>query len=74
MGFHSGRIERVIGGYGNLIFPAPEGGGKPKLGGELRREEQRLSRTMVYVDLDGAVDDMSEGFFSLVFPPNSGTT
>jgi hypothetical protein len=27
-----------------FFFPAPEGGGKTRLGGALRREEQRLSR------------------------------
>jgi hypothetical protein len=38
------------------------------LGGELRREEQLISRTRVGVDRVGAFDDLSEGFFRMPFP------
>jgi hypothetical protein len=34
--------HRVLLSY--FLFPAPEGGGKTRLGGEVRREEQLLSR------------------------------
>jgi hypothetical protein len=33
-----------------FIFLAPVGGGNTRLGGELRREEQLLSRTGMYMD------------------------
>jgi hypothetical protein len=57
----------------SLSFLAPEGEGKPALGGELRREEHRLPRTRVSVDRVVTVDNRSEGFFRLPFPPISGT-
>jgi hypothetical protein len=44
-----------------LSFPFPGGKGEPRLGGELRREEERLSRdsrTGVCVDRDGTVDEL----------------
>jgi hypothetical protein len=53
----------------HCFFPAPEGGRKTRLGGELRREEQRLSRTGVCVDREGTVDDVSDGGLSPPFPP-----
>jgi hypothetical protein len=42
---------------------------KPKLGGEVRREERLSSRTRVCADRAGAYDDLSEGFFRLPSPP-----
>jgi hypothetical protein len=57
-----------------FLIPAPEGGEKTRLGGELRREEQLLTQTGTCMDRDGAVDDTSEGVFYLPFPPSSGTT
>jgi hypothetical protein len=57
-----------------LLFPAPEGGEKTRLGGELRREEQLLSRTRMCTDRDGTADDMSEGFFHVPFSLGSGAT
>jgi hypothetical protein len=51
-----------------IFFQTLEGGGKTWLGGELRREEQRLSRTGVCVDLEGTVDDLSEGVFAGLSP------
>jgi hypothetical protein len=57
-----------------FLFPAPEGGEKTKLGGELRREEQLISRTGICMDRVGTVDDLSEGGFRLSSPPSSGTT
>jgi hypothetical protein len=41
---------------------------KTRLGGELRREEQHMSRTGLCVDREGAVDDMSEGVFACLPP------
>jgi hypothetical protein len=41
---------------------------KPMLGGELRREDQRLSCTRVCVDRDGTVDDLIEGFIVCLSP------
>jgi hypothetical protein len=55
-------------------FPSPEGGEKTRLGGELRREEQLLTRTGMCMDRDGIVDDVSEGVFHPPSPPSSGTT
>jgi hypothetical protein len=55
-------------------FPTPEVGEKTKLGGQLRREEQLLSRTGMCSDRDGTVDDLSEGGVRLASPPRSGTT
>jgi hypothetical protein len=57
-----------------FLFPAPEGGEKAKLGGELRRTERLISQAGMYKDRVGTVDDRSEGFFHLHFPPSSGTT
>jgi hypothetical protein len=47
-----------------FVFPYPEGGEKTRLGGELRLEEQLLSRTGMCEDREGTVDDMSEGFLA----------
>jgi hypothetical protein len=57
-----------------FLFRAPEGGEKTRLGGELRREEQLISRTGMCMDRVGTVDDLSEGGFHLPFPLSSGTT
>jgi hypothetical protein len=57
-----------------FLFPAPEGGGKTKLGGEMRPEEQLLSRTGMCMYRVGTVNDLSEGIFRPPFSPNSGTT
>jgi hypothetical protein len=56
-----------------LHFPAPEGGGKTRLGGEVRREEQLLPRAGMNTDRDGTDDDLSEGGFHMPFPTSSGT-
>jgi hypothetical protein len=58
----------------HFLFLAPEGGEKTRLGGELQREEQLISRTGMCMGRVGTVDDQSEGVFRLPFPPNSGTT
>jgi hypothetical protein len=55
-----------------VLFTAPEGGEKTRLGGELRREEQLISRTGMCMDRAGTVDDPSEGAFPA--HPSSGTT
>jgi hypothetical protein len=47
-----------------FLFPAPEGGGKTRLGGEVRREEQLLSRAGMSTDRDGNDEDLSEGVFT----------
>jgi hypothetical protein len=57
-----------------FLFSAPEGGGKTRLGSELRREEQLLPRAGMSTDRDGTDDDLSHGVFHLPFPPSSGTT
>jgi hypothetical protein len=57
-----------------FLFSAPEGGGKTRLGGELRREEQLMPRAGMSTDRDGNDDDLGEGIFHLPFPPSSGTT
>jgi hypothetical protein len=59
-----------------FLFLPPEGGEKTKLGGELRREEQLISRTgmCMYRVLLGTVDDLSKWVFGMPFPPSSGTT
>jgi hypothetical protein len=57
-----------------FCFPSPEGGEKTRLGGELRWEEQLLTRTGMCTDRDGIADDLGEGVFHLPFPPISGTT
>jgi hypothetical protein len=50
------------------LFPAPEGGGKTRLGGEVRREEQLLPRVGKSTDRDGTDEDLSEDFFHMPFP------
>jgi hypothetical protein len=57
-----------------FLFTTPEGGGKTRLGGDLRREEQLLPRAGMSTDRDGTDDDLSEGVFHLPFPPTSDTT
>jgi hypothetical protein len=57
-----------------FLFSVPEGGEKTKLGGELRREEELISRAGLSTDRAGTDDDLSEGVFRLSFPPSSGTT
>jgi hypothetical protein len=39
-----------------LLFPVPEGGGKTRLGGEVRREERLLPRAGKSTDRDGTDD------------------
>jgi hypothetical protein len=51
-----------------FLFPTPEGGGKTRLGGELRREEQLLPRAGMSTDRDGTDEDLSEGGFHMPFP------
>jgi hypothetical protein len=51
-----------------LLFQAPEGGGKTRLNGEVRREEQLLPRAGKITDRDGTDEDLSEGFFHMLFP------
>jgi hypothetical protein len=51
-----------------LLFPTPEGGGKTRLGGEMRREEQLRPRAGKSTDRDGTDEDPSEGFFHMPFP------
>jgi hypothetical protein len=50
-----------------ILFPAPEGGGKTRLGGEVRREEQLLPREGMSTDRDGTDEDLSEGVFHMHF-------
>jgi hypothetical protein len=57
-----------------FLFGAPEGGGKTRLGGEVRWEEQLIPRAGMSTDRDGTDDDLSEGVFHLPFPPSSGKT
>jgi hypothetical protein len=57
-----------------FLFPSPARGEKTKLGGELRREEQLMSRIGMCKDREGTVDDLSEGAFRMPSPPCSGTT
>jgi hypothetical protein len=52
-----------------FLFSSPEGGQKTRLGGALRREEQLIPRAGLSTDRDGTDDDLSEGGFSLAFPP-----
>jgi hypothetical protein len=42
-----------------LLFPAPEGGGKTRLGGEVRREEQLLTRAGTSKDREWTDEDLS---------------
>ena len=51
-----------------FLFPAPEGGGKTRLGGEVRREEQLLPRAGKSKDRDGTDEEPSEGVFHMLFP------
>jgi hypothetical protein len=51
-----------------FLFLAPEGGEKTMLGGEMRREEQLISRTGMCMGRVGTVDDLSEGGFRLPSP------
>jgi hypothetical protein len=68
------RQPNTVYSYG-LPFSPPDGGvRKFRLGGELCREEQRISRKGERADRDGTVDDMCEVVFRLPFPPSSGTT
>jgi hypothetical protein len=46
-----------------LLLPTPEGGGKTRLGGEMRREEQLLPRARKSKDRDGTDEEPSEGVF-----------
>jgi hypothetical protein len=57
-----------------LLFPAPEGGEKTRLGGEGRREERLVPRARKSKDRDGTDGEPSEGFFHMPLPLNSGTT
>jgi hypothetical protein len=50
------------------LFPTPEGGEKTRLGGEVRREEQVLSRAGMTTDRGGTDEDLSEGVFHMPFP------
>jgi hypothetical protein len=52
-----------------FLFPGPAGGEKTKLGGELLREEQLISRTGRCKDRVGTFDDLSEGVFRMSSPP-----
>jgi hypothetical protein len=67
-----GRGAREPGGHlpklSYFLFTAPEGG-KTRLGGELRREEQLLPRAGMSTDRDGTDDDLSKGVFHLPSPP-----
>jgi hypothetical protein len=51
-----------------LLPLAPEGGGKTRLGDEMRREEQLLPRAGKSTDRDGTDEDLSEGVFHMHFP------
>jgi hypothetical protein len=51
-----------------FLLPAPEGGWKTRLGGEVRREEQLLPRTGMSTDRDGTDEDLSEGAFHMPLP------
>jgi hypothetical protein len=55
-----------------FLFPAPEGGERTRLGGELRREEQLQPRAGISTDRDGTDDDMSEGVFTCLSPLTPG--
>jgi hypothetical protein len=57
-----------------FFFSSLEGGGKTRLGGELRREDQLLPRAGMSTDRDGTDDDLSKGVFHMPFLPSSGTT
>jgi hypothetical protein len=51
-----------------FLFSAPEGGGETRLGGEVRREEQLIPRAGKGKDRDETDEDLSEGFFTCLFP------
>jgi hypothetical protein len=51
-----------------LLFAVPEGGGKTRLGGEVRREEHLLRRARKSKDRDGTDEERSEGVFHTPFP------
>jgi hypothetical protein len=51
-----------------FLFTSPEGGGKTRLGGELRREEQLLPQAGMSTDRDGTIDGLSEGVFTCLSP------
>jgi hypothetical protein len=51
-----------------FLFPSPEGGGKTRLGGEVRREEQLLPLAGKSKDRDGTDEDISEGVFTCLSP------
>jgi hypothetical protein len=53
---------------GYFLLSAPEGGVKTRLGSEVRREEQLLSRLGMSTDRDGTDEDLSEGVFHMPFP------
>jgi hypothetical protein len=53
----------------SFLLSASEGGEKTRLGGALRREEQLIPRAGLSTDRGGTGDDLSEGGFSLAFPP-----
>jgi uncharacterized spore protein YtfJ len=52
-----------------FLFLVPEGGEMTRLGGELQREEQLLSRAEMCMARVGTVDDLSDGVFRLPSPP-----
>jgi hypothetical protein len=51
-----------------LLFPAHEGGGKTRLGGDVRREEQLIPRAGKSKDRDGTDEDLSVGGFHMPSP------
>jgi hypothetical protein len=51
-----------------FLFPAPEGGGKTRPNGEVRREEQLLPRAGKSTDRDRTDEDVSDGVFHMPFP------
>jgi hypothetical protein len=51
-----------------VLFPASEGGGKTRLGGEVRQEEQLLPRAGKSTDRDGTDENLCEGFFTCLSP------
>jgi hypothetical protein len=51
-----------------ILFPAPKGGGKTRLGGEVRREEHLLPRGRKSKDRDGTDEEPSEGVFTCLSP------
>jgi hypothetical protein len=51
-----------------FLFPAPEGRGNTRLGGEVRREEQLLYRAGMSTARDGTDEVLSEGVFTCLSP------